>query len=163
MARRGVAGIFGEHEVDVDLDLGALAWRVCASDGRLLMQVPWRWAYDQTDLGKRVYHRNNFLTRDEYLAHNSRWEAFEVCMCAYPLTSEERTLLEARFPGITSRRQYVVADPIWQPEPRNRPTRPARNRTPPAIDTAPPVVSPPPEPPTTVETAHEAGERKLLL
>jgi hypothetical protein len=166
MARRGVAGIFGEHTVDVDLDPQNCAWTVKATDGRVLMQVPWTWAYDQAPLGKRVYHRKHFLTNDEYVAHSSRWEAFEMSMCAYPLTSEDKRLLEARFPGITTKQQYVVADPIWQPEPRSRTTpAPRRNRTPTPTPLPEDVLSPPAQPPatTTPETAHEAGERKLLL
>lgn len=167
MPRHGVAGIFGEHTVDIDLDVQNCAWTVKAADGRVLMQVPWAWAYDQTALGRRVYHRKHFLTNDEYVAHSSRWEAFEVCMCAYPLTSDDKRLLEARLPGITTKQQYVVADPIWLPEPRNpRPPRtPRRNRTPAPTPTPADVLSPPAQATATTppETAHEAGERKLLL
>lgn len=167
-SRRGVAGIFGEAVVDVDRDLQSCAWTVKALDGRVLLQVPWRWVYDQTDLGKRALHRNHFLTNDEYVAHSSRWEAFEVCLCAYPLTTVDRRLLDARYPGITTNRSYVVFDPIWQPEPQSRPEppprTPRRNRT--TAPTPPPadVLSPPAPPPAdTPETAPEAGERKLLL
>lgn len=166
MPRHGVSGILGEHTVDVEIDNQNCAWTVKAVDGRVLLQVPWRWIYDQTDLGKRVYHRRHFLTEDEYLMHSSRWEAFEVCLCAYPLTSEERARLDARYPGITSRRSYIVLDPIWQPEPRQPTTPPPRrNRTPaPTPPSEDVVASPRPLPAeTTVETAHEAGERKLLL
>jgi hypothetical protein len=166
MARHGVAGIFGESTVDVDLDPQNCAWTVKAADGRVLMQVPWAWAYDQTALGKRVYHRRHFLTNDEYVAHSSRWEAFEVCMCAYPLTSDDKRLLEARFPGITTKQQYVVSDPIWLPEVRDpRPRTPRRNRTPAPTPTPEDVLSPPAQATATTppETAHEAGERKLLL
>lgn len=167
MARRGVAGIFGEAVVDVDRDPQNCAWTVRAPDGRVLMQVPWRWAYDQTDLGKRVYHRRDFLSRDDYVAHSSRWEAFEVCMCAYPLTAEDRRSLEGRFPGVTTRQQYVVVDPIWSLEPVTRPvSRSSRpNRTSAPTLTPENVLSPPrqEQPTEQPETAHEAGERKLLL
>jgi hypothetical protein len=165
MPRHGVAGIFGEHAVDVEVDPQNCAWTVKAADGRVLLQVPWRWAYDQTDLGRRVFHRKHFLTNDEYVAHSSRWEAFEVCMCAYPLTTERKQMLEARFPGVTTKPQYVVADPIWQPEPESRPApRPSRARP---RRTTDPVQTPedalPSAPPTPPEVAHEPGERKLLL
>lgn len=173
MARRGVAGIFGEAVVDVDRDPQNCAWTVKAPDGRVLLQVPWRWVYDQTDLGKRAYHRSRFLTDDEFVAHSSRWEAFEVCLCAYPLTTEDRRLLDLRYPGITTKRSYIVIDPIWQPEPQSRPDpwaeppprTPRRNRTPTPTPIPADVLSPPATPAveTPVETTHEAGERKLLL
>jgi hypothetical protein len=177
MGRHGVAGIFGEHTVDVEHNPSALSWVVKAVDGRVLLQIPWYWAYDQTMLGKRVYSRRHFLTNDEYVAHSSRWEAFEVCMCACPLTAAEKQLLEAGRPGLTSRPQYVVVDPIWQPESRI-PQLPAfplepplpsapRNRTPRTVPATPVVVETQPLPTETKqpepETAHEAGERKLLL
>lgn len=176
MGRHGVAGIFGEHTVDVEHNPSALAWVVKAIDGRVLLQIPWYLAYDQTTLGKRVYHRRHFLTHDEYVAHSSRWEAFEVCMCACPLTSAEKQLLEAGRPGLTSRPQYVVSDPIWQPEPRAPPLPPvlappspsrSRERTQPAVPTSGNVVAneqlPAPTTQPEPEVAHEAGERKLLL
>lgn len=170
MARHGVAGIFGEDTVDVALDRDSCAWTVKAADGRVLLQVPWLWAYDQTQLGQRVFHRKGFLTQDEYVAHSSRWEAFEVCMCAYPLTQQDKQLLERRYPGITSRRQYVVHNPIWQPEvpvaPPRRPARTqARERTTTPVPDPPAMLSTAQDTPApqVQETAHEAGERKLLL
>lgn len=166
MGRHGVLGIFGEQTVDVEHNHSALSWVVKATDGRVLLQVPWYWAFDQTHLGKRVYNRRHFLTEDEYVAHASRWEAFEVCMCACPLTSVEKGLLEQARPGFTSRAQYVVANPIWRPDPVRpaRPTRPVRDPTPVPVPTRADVVEEPqPIAVKEPETAHEAGERKLLL
>lgn len=159
MSRHGVSGIFGEQVVDAELDTSSCAWTVKTPDGRVLMQVPWRWAYDQTGLGPKR-PRRQFLTNDEFVAHASRWEAFEMCMCAYPLTADNKLALEARFPGITSNTAYVVSNPVWIPDappaPRPRPRNPTPRPTPATVD----VLD---TPATSQETSHEAGERKLLL
>lgn len=171
VARRGVFGVFGEETVDVAIDPSNCVWIVKATDGRVLMQVPWLWIYDQRQLGDyRKGLRSDFLTEDEYVTHRSRWEAFEVCLCAYPLTSEDKRLLDLRYPGITTQRQYRVRNPIWQPAVRED-ERSVEQRTPPPSQTTANVVRQPPAAVASTpldttqvpETAHEAGERKLLL
>lgn len=162
MTRQGVAGIFGESVVDVESDPFACAWTVKTTDGRVIMQVPWRWAYDQTGLGSKR-PRRPFLTSDEIIAHTSRWEAFEMCMCACPLTSAERLLLENRFPGVTCGAMYVVLNPVWWPPDvdRQRPRpRASPDPTPRPVLLAVDMLDTPANPP---ETSHEAGDRKLLL
>lgn len=160
-----MAGIFGEDVVDVVLDASICAWIVKATDGRVLLQVPWLWAYDQRQLGKRTAIPHDFLTRDEYVAHRSRWEAFEVCMCAYPLTAEDKRVLDQRFPGISTQRQYRIQHSIWQPEQREAEQRPQAERSRAGRPAQQPVaeVVVANEPAQTPEIAPEAGERRLLL
>lgn len=154
--KHGVAGIFGETIVEVDLDLIGCAWVVKADDGRILMQVPWRWMYDQKELGKRSYNERDFLTLDEFIIHTSRWEALEMCMCAYPLTYELKQLLDQKFPGMSKQRQHYVRNPIWRPANQTPPPDVRPNQ--PSMPT-PPVVEQ--EDQTVVD--FDVGERKLLL
>jgi hypothetical protein len=169
-ARRpyGVSNLFGNTIVYVEVDDSALAWVIKNSEGAVVMNVPWRWAYDQRDIGDRRWANSSRREGEGYAIH-SRWMAFEVAVHTNPLTPERTALLESRFPGMTSNPLFVVHNPPWP-----TPLQAARSRAPSALIprevrnmvTVPEnrdVLDILDQPTEVPETAPEPGERKLLL
>jgi hypothetical protein len=157
-------------------------WVIEAHDGRTLINMPWRCAFDQAELGKRPdYFWSSGELSPDTEACQSRWEALELAMTVSPLMPEEEAALRASYPGLPQR-AYVPTSPmvaVWVHERRLLELQEQRaavvaeqaairqtSRGVRAVRSGPTVVrndQPVVEQGQPEEVAPEHGERKLLL
>ncbi len=110
--------IFGHTEVLIEKDPTHLRWLVSTTTGQILLGVPWRLAFDQSEIG---FAYADWRTGDVTFrpTNPDLFEAFKTCLTLAPLTPSDLQALERSHSGLTRGPMYRVdqASVAWQAQP----------------------------------------------
>jgi len=113
--------IYGQTAFNIDKQRDQCRWIVTMPDGRELVGVPWRYAFDQRELLRTASPVGSSPPekRGNQYYDKNKLAALEVCLLTSPLDQEDLDELYRRYPGIlgTTLWRVVPSRLDWEVEP----------------------------------------------
>ncbi len=119
--------IYGQTEVSVQKDRDGVRWVVSLTDGRVLVAIPWFYAFDQSSMWRerRSVYGGELVSasgdaaletyREGHWCDRNLASALDACMSLQPLTDEEIAFLKTRYRLQTERPTWHPLRDVWEP------------------------------------------------